>query len=293
LFGGLVLGDDRYQPADLETSFRASGLTHLLAVSGQNVVFVLTVAAPLLRRLRLWPRLAATLAVLGFFALVTRFEPSVLRAVAMASAAAVAATLGRPASSVRLLALAVTGLILVDPLLVHQVGFQLSVLATAGIVVLARPLNRLLPLPPVLALPLSVTLAAQLATGPLLAFVFGPVPLAAVPANLLAEPVAGAAMVYGLAGGATAGVASYVVGPGVASLVHLPTRAMLWWLAGVASRSARLPLGHLGLRPLCLLLLAAVVAALRRAPRRERRSATVAPAAGSGPRDPPGRGVPP
>ena len=261
LLVGLVLGDDRDQPPELDEAFERAGLTHLLAVSGQNVAFVLAVAAPLLGRLRLRPRLAASLAVLAFFALVTRFEPSVLRAVAMASAAAMAATAGRPASSLRLLSLAVVGLLLVDPLLVHQVGFQLSVLATAGIVVLAGPLARRLPGPGWLTLPLSVTLAAQVATAPLLAHYFGAVPLAAVPANLLAGPVAGAAMVYGMAGGVAAGVLTELVGPGPAALVHLPTRAMLWWLAGVARWAADLPMGQAGLPWALMAAAVAVVAA--------------------------------
>ena len=72
--------------------------------------------------------------------LLTRFEPSVLRAAAMASLAAVSVFLARPASGIRLLALATTGLLLVDPLLVWSVGFLLSVGATAGIVLLSRPL---------------------------------------------------------------------------------------------------------------------------------------------------------
>ena len=83
LLAGLVLGDDRDQPAVLRDAFSAVGLTHLLAVSGQNVAFVLAAAGPLLRRLRLGPRLAAVLVLLAFFALVTRFEPSVLRAAVM------------------------------------------------------------------------------------------------------------------------------------------------------------------------------------------------------------------
>ena len=58
LYTGLVIGDDREQPADLADAFRGAGLTHLLAVSGQNVAFALALAGPLLRRLRLWPRLA-------------------------------------------------------------------------------------------------------------------------------------------------------------------------------------------------------------------------------------------
>src|SRR4051812_41314146 len=129
LFLGFVLGDTRGQPADIADDFRGAGLSHLLAVSGQNVAFVLALAGPVLRRVGLRARLPVTLAVIGFFALVTRFEPSVLRASVMAALAVTAATIGRDASSARLLALAVTALVLVDPFLVRSVGFQLSVSA--------------------------------------------------------------------------------------------------------------------------------------------------------------------
>jgi competence protein ComEC len=283
LLAGLVLGDDREQPAELANAFEGAGLTHLLAVSGQNVAFVLAVAGPGLQRLGLRTRLLATLGVLGFFTVVTRFEPSVLRAVAMASSAALTAALGRPASGVRLLSLAATGLVLVDPMLVHSLGFQLSVLATAGIVLGAPPLARRLPGPRWLTLPLSVTLAAQLATAPLIIARFGSVPVASVPANLLAEPVAGAAMVYGLTGGLFAGGVLRLLGPWPAAVLHLPTRLMLWWLAGVARWSADLPLGAVGPVGLGILAVGGTAVAVAAGVRRRATVAFVAPPARSRP----------
>src|SRR5262245_46588532 len=94
----------------------------------------MVLAAPALSRLRFGPRLVVTLAVLAGFALVTRFEPSVLRASAMAAVAATGAALGRPASTLRVLALGVSAILLVDPLLATSLGFQLSVAGAAGIV---------------------------------------------------------------------------------------------------------------------------------------------------------------
>jgi competence protein ComEC len=180
LLAGLTLGDDRDQPADMTDAFRAAGLTHILAVSGQNVAFVMVLVAPVLARLRFGPRLVVTLAVLAGFALVTRFEPSVLRATAMAGVAATGAALGRPASSVRVLALGVCGVLLVDPLLATSLGFRLSVAGAAGIIVGAARIERALPGPRWLAAPLSVTLAAQLAVAPLLVAAFGAVPVASL-----------------------------------------------------------------------------------------------------------------
>jgi competence protein ComEC len=256
LLAGLTLGDDRAQPADMADAFRAAGLTHLLAVSGQNVAFVLVVAAPLLRWLSFGPRLGVTLVVLGGFALVTRFEPSVLRATGMAAVAATGAAVGRPASTLRTLALGVSGVLLVDPLLAVSLGFRLSVAGAAGIVVGAGWLEAALPGPRWLAAPLSVTLAAQLAVSPLLVAAFGSVPVASLPANLLAVPAAGPVMVWGLTGGLVAGVAG---GP-VATVVHLPTRGLLSWIDGVATAASRWPLGDLRAEHVVWLAVAAATA---------------------------------
>jgi competence protein ComEC len=270
LYAGIVLGDDRTQGPALAAAFQGAGLTHLLAVSGQNVAFLLAVLAPGLRRLRLWPRFGVTIAALGFFALTTRFEPSVLRAVVMAGLAALAATLGRPVSSLQVLCLAVVVLLALDPLLVHQVGFQLSVLATFGIVTLAEPIARRLPLPRPVALPAAVTVAAQVATAPLLVARFGPVPVASLPANLLAEPAAAGAMMYGLGAGLPAGLLTAGLGPLPAAVIHLPTRLMVWWLAAVARWGDGLPLGHVGARELAVIFAGAPAVAVCRALRRRR-----------------------
>lgn len=265
LLAGVVLGDDRAQPADMTDAFRASGLTHVLAVSGQNVAFVLAVAAPLLTRLRFGSRLAATLVLLALFALVTRAEPSVLRAVAMASVAAVGVAAGRPASTIRTLALGMAGILLIDPLLATSLGFRLSAAGAAGIVVGAARLEAVLPGPRWFAAPLSVTLAAQAAVSPLLVAAFDSVPLASLPANLLAAPAAGPIMVWGLTAGLFAGVA----GGAVADALHLPTRALLAWLDGVATTASRWPLGDLRAGHLWVVAIAGLmlVGARRLAPR--------------------------
>lgn len=242
LFAGLVVGDDRAQPPDLADDFGGAGLTHLLAVSGQNVAFVLALLGPVVRRLRLWPRLAVTLAVIGTFALLTRFEPSVSRAAAMAALAATTVTIGAPTSRLRVLALGVTGLLLVDPLLVGSLGFQLSVAAALAIVVGAAPLAAALPGPRWLAEPLAVTAAAQVGVAPLLLAAFGPLPVASLPANLLAVPVAGLVMAWGM----TAGLVAGLVPAGAAAALHRPTWLLLHWIEGVATRCAAAPLGQVG-----------------------------------------------
>jgi competence protein ComEC len=241
LFVGLLLGDQRHQGPVVADAFQGAGLTHLLAVSGQNVAFVLVIVGPVLRRMRLGSRLVTTLAVLAFFALVTRFEPSVLRATTMAGFAAIAVTFGREADSRRMLALAVVALLVIDPLIAGHLAFQLSVAATTGILLWGNRIAAALPGPRVLATAVGVTVAAQAAVSPLLVPTFGGMPVAALVANVLAAPMAGPVVTWGLPAGLLAGI----VGQPLAGWLHRPTSLMVAWIGGVAERCAQLPLGEI------------------------------------------------
>ena len=255
LLAGLTLGDDRAQPAELAADFRASGLTHLLAVSGQNLVFILAVAGPVLRRLGIWPRFVVAVGLVTGFAFLTRFEPSVVRAAAVATVALWATTSGRPSGGLRHLALAVCGLLVVDPLLTRSVGFRLSVTACLGVLLLAPPIAARLPGPRWVREALGMTAGAQLAVAPVLVPTFGAMPLAALPANVAAAPLAGALMVWGVTGGVAAGVA----GGAVARLLHLPSRVGLGVLEHVAAVGGSLPLGHVDLRHIVVVTVAALL----------------------------------
>jgi competence protein ComEC len=248
LYLGLVIGEDRFQPPAQRARFRAAGLTHLLAVSGQNVAFVLSVARPVSGLLGRRSRFVLTGGLLVVFAIVTRLEPSVLRATATAGLAAWASLTGHRQSGLRLLGLAVTALVMVDPFLVCSVGFQLSICASGGILLLGPLLVARLPGPPLLAEPLAVTLAAQAAVLPLLLGYFGPVSVASVPANLLAGWAAGAVMTWGLTGGLAAGMAPEPV----SGWLQLPAAGLVRWLDGVAGWAARLPLPALDHRLLAV-----------------------------------------
>lgn len=231
---GLIIGDDSDQPPEMIERFRVSGLSHLTAVSGQNVSFVVAAAGPLLRRLRPWPRLVATVAVIGWFVVLTRAEPSILRAGTMAAVGAVAFATGREREPPRLLAISVVALLLIDPLLVRSVGFWLSVGATAGVTMLAPPLVRVLKPLGGLALPLGVTLGAQIGVAVPSLLVFGRLSVVGTVANLAAVPVAGAVMLYGLPASLVAG------GFGVtAPVLMLPVDLGVRWVDGVARVTAR------------------------------------------------------
>ena len=246
LFAGFVLGDVRDARPELTDDFRASGLSHLVVVSGQNLAFLLAGLQPFLTRVGRRSRLVPTvlrLIVVVAFVFVARFEPSVLRAAVMASVIIGTRALGRPQSLVRILAVSVGVLLLVDPLLVRSVGFALSVGAVGGIAAFAERLAVRLHALGRLAGPVAITLAAQLGTAPVLLSAFDGVPVVSLPANLIALPLASPIMSWGVVAGIPAGLA----GRAVSAIVQVPTRLLLTAVAGVAKWSARLPLGSFGL----------------------------------------------
>jgi len=145
--------------------------------------------------------------------------------------------LGRPQAALRILALAVTALVAIDPFLIHSVGFVLSVGATLGIVTLGPPIHRWLRGPNWFREGVSTTAAAQIATAPVLLMVFGTVPLIAVPANLLAGVVAGPLTTWGLA----ASVIGGLVTP-IAALAQIPTGWLTRAELAVADAAAHVPI---------------------------------------------------
>lgn len=246
LVRGFLVGDVREMDGGTVEAFRAAGLSHLLAVSGANVAFVLGIAGPVLTRFGLRGRFLGGLMVLVVFGAMTRWEPSVLRAVTMAGVAQLAVYLGRPVDGQRALILAVVALVLVDPFLVHSVGFMLSCAASAAILTWSSPIARRLPGPRFLAEPVAVTAAAQIGVAPVLLPVFGSIPLVALPANVLVAPVIGALTTWGLCTGPIISALRWIA-PGLASVVagplQIPTQVLAGYVMGVANLAARTPFG--------------------------------------------------
>jgi len=276
LLTGLVLGDVRGQSPEVRDQFASAGLTHLTAVSGSNVALltagVLGAAAAVGLGAR--GRVALALAAVAWFTVLVRAEPSVLRAAAMAALVLAARVLGRGSAGAHTLLAGVLVLLLVDPFLAGQIGFALSVAATAGVLVVAPALADRLPGPAPLRTALATTVGAQLAVAPLLIALPGGVPLWSVPANLIAAPAAAAATAVGVA---VALVAQVAAAPAalLAPVAAPPLAVVLW--------SARTFAGGPSLHPTpaTLALLAAVALA---APLVRRRA--VAGGEGEAPRSP-------
>jgi competence protein ComEC len=190
---GVVLGDDQAVPEELRNKFRASGLYHLLAVSGQNVALVAVGAIMLVWTVGA-PRLVGELlALLGIAAYVLAVgpQPSVIRAGVVGALGSLAWMAARQRDRWHFLLLAALLLLAWNPYALLDPGFQLSFAAVASIFLFLRPVLGLLegyPLPRRLAEAVAVSIVCGVATAPVLWFQFHAVPLLAVPANAIAAP---------------------------------------------------------------------------------------------------------
>ncbi len=238
LLPALVDGDVSAMPEETTTAFKTTGLTHLLAVSGSNLTLVLGFVLFVARWLRVK---GYALGVVGavavvLFVLLARPQPSVLRAAAMGMVALAGLSSGSRSRGVRVLCVAVIGLLLADPWLARSIGFVLSTLATLGILTLAPRWRDLLArwMPRPLAEAVAVPLAAQMACTPAIAAISGQVSLVAVLANLVVAPAVGPATVASLLAGLVA-VANATLGHLAGYVAGVP----LWWIVWVAEHGAK------------------------------------------------------
>ena len=202
LLRGMVLGQDDLIDEATREDWRDSGLAHLLAVSGQNVMLLVALALPLLAATGLPPRarFGVAIGLIGVYVPLAGAGPSLQRAAVMGAASLAALGLARPASRAYVLLLAGCATLLLNPRACGDPGWQLSFAAVAGILALAPRLagGPLRALPRILADGVAITVAATLATAPLLAHHFGAVSLAGLPANVLALPLVAPIMWLGM-----------------------------------------------------------------------------------------------
>lgn len=235
----LVLGDESALTPETVAEFRVAGLSHLTAVSGANVTIVC--GAVLLAARFVGPRVAVVLAALALtgFVIVVQPSASVLRAAVMGAIALLAVLTHRRRQAIPALAAAVIVLMVVAPQMAVDLGFALSVAATAALIVVAPGWSRRLVArgwPKPIADALCVAAAAQLVTAPLIAGFSGRVSVVSIAANIA---VAAVIPPITVAGTAAATVAS--VWPGGAHLLIRFTGPEVWWLLSVADWAAGVP----------------------------------------------------
>jgi len=277
---GVVLGEDEGLSEELRADFRASGLYHLLAVSGQNVLFI-GVGLAGLAWLVAAPRLLLELGVLaaiGLYVLAVGWQPSVVRAGVAGMLASLAWLAARPRDRWHSLALGALVLLGWMPSTLLEPGFQLSFAAVAAIFLAVPRLKTWLegyPVPGFLREVVAVSTACGIATAPIAWLQFGTVPLYTVPANALAWPVAAPLLILGLL--------AAVIQPALPSAALALAWVNGWlaaYLAWVAATVARLPAARLdSARAAGIALAAAGVVVLLVRIRAARRVAAVAVAA--------------
>jgi competence protein ComEC len=262
---GFVLGQDGGIDARTEEDFRRAGLSHLLAVSGQNVTLLALLAMPLMAALGipLRERLVWVLGLIVVYVPLAGAGPSIQRAGVMGAVGVLATLSGRRASRLYALLLALGITLAVDPGVAADIGWQLSFAAVTGIFLLATPLRRAIAfrlgpgaLRRALAEGAAVTIAATLATAPLIVFHFETLSTTTLLANLLAMPAVAPAMWLGMATAA----ASQVPGLPVEALNWL-NALLLGYIAQVAAWCGRPSWAQIDIH-LTLASLAATYAAL-------------------------------
>jgi len=203
---GMDLGDRSLMPEELEKAFQRSRVTHVLAISGQHVVIL---AAVIYFAIPPTVRAGVTVGMIWLYILIAGASPSAIRAGVVATFVLAAPLLGRQVSPLHFMTTMLSLVLAYNPQLIYSTGFQLSVAAVFGILLLTKPLKSLVersllrPLkrPPVqLSNLISVSLAVQLATSPIVAATFDQVSVVGVFTNLIAVLLSGPILILGLLG---------------------------------------------------------------------------------------------
>ncbi len=253
LLMGILLGNDNGLSPALQDDFRTTGMTHIIAISGFNVVLIVGVLLKVLEPIA-GKRAAAILSLLGIslYTILVGADASVVRATLMAGLFILSGRfLGRPTFPLASLFVAAFLMTLLNPLTLWDVGFQLSFMATLGLMLYAERFSqgvegwlsrRLKPettkwVMALLSEAVLVTLAAQVLTLPLMMVYFGQLSLISLVANVLILPVQPAVMVWG----GLATITGLLV-PGVGQILGWVAWLCLWYTIGLVRLLADVPL---------------------------------------------------
>jgi competence protein ComEC len=269
LAAGILVGLRDRVDRDLAADFTTVGASHVVAISGWNIAIVAASVAALGGRLARRRRSVLTIAAIGVYVVFVGASASVLRAAAMAGVVLLARESGRAGQAKAALGWAATLLLLAEPSLVRDAGFQLSTLATGGLIAWATPVSHRLEsvgrghLPGWLVEGLGVSLAAQAATLPVVLASFGRLSLVSPAVNLMVVPLIAPAMAAG-AVALVAGAATVAIGvPSViATLAGLPAWALLALVVTVVRLAAAVPFASVAVEPPGGLMLGAVMTVL-------------------------------
>lgn len=247
LLNGILLGIRGNIPQDLYEKFNATGTSHIIVISGSNislVVMLFLLAGRYLvgRNRAIWLALAGV----TLYTVMVGADAAVVRAAMMGGLYVLSMQLGRPNASRNTLFAAAWLMTVQNPLVLWDVGFQLSFMATLGLAALVPALKKVVP--PWLATGflgegLLMTLAAQIATTPLILYQFGRLSLISLLANLLVVPVQPWVM-FGGGAAMLGGMVSLLFGKLLGWVAWLPlawTVRVVEWAAGIGGAQMALP----------------------------------------------------
>jgi competence protein ComEC len=229
LVTAMVLGSDAVDvPFDVRDRFVRVGLAHALAASGFQVSLILNAILSLTRkRLSVVGQSNLGAVALLIFLGLTGFQPAVVRSVVMGLAVLIGLRTKRKINQLSSLFMAGTLLLIINPLWVWDIGFELSFLATLGLIVTVEPLQQKLDwLPPTIADLITVPLAASIWTLPLQLYVFKVLPLYSLPANVLTSPLISIISIGGTVGALVSAIVP-IAGSAISWLLYLPTQLLM------------------------------------------------------------------
>mgnify|MGYP000961530269 FL=1 len=209
IFAMLFGGYEGIDPALLE-AYTTTGIVHILSVSGSHISLIAAVIAwiAVILRLPRWFGAAVVISAIFFYVLLAGMVPPAVRSGMMGGAAFLGLVLGRERDAKYLLLLTGLFMLMVSPLLLFHISFQLSFLATAGLLFLAPVLaGKMHRLPRLVSMAFSITIAAQLMVLPVLAWYFNQVSISALLANLIVVPIVELIIIMGL----FAGIVTYLL----------------------------------------------------------------------------------
>ena len=264
LAAGILIGLRDLVDRDLAAAFTTAGVSHVVAISGWNIAIVAAAIAAMTGRLGRRRRSVVTVLAIVAYVAFAGASASVVRAALMAGVVLLARESGRAGRAAAALGWAATILLVSDPALIGDAGFQLSSLATAGLIAWATPLTDWLErrgrgrVPRWLAESLGVSLAAQAATLPIILVSFGRLAVLSPVVNLLVVPLVAPAMAAGVI--ALAGGALVIAGlpPVVGAVLAAPGWVILRVLDAIVVTAAGLPFASITLGPPFDLVAAAV-----------------------------------
>ncbi len=201
VLSGILLGRRKAVPLEIQDAFSDTGMMHMLAVSGLHVGLVAAIFLLFFRRIYIPHKTGAllTIAVVFIYAFITGARPSAMRAAIMAGVALVAFVLERDKNFYNSLAIACLFILIVNPLDLFNVGFQLSFSATLAILYFAPKIQKILPLKPQwLFNIIAVTTSAQIGVIPIVACYFNKVSLVGILSNIIIIPFVGIIVGIGL-----------------------------------------------------------------------------------------------